>query len=631
MGHPKRIAQTSKEVKKEYKINGGRLPDWQMRQLERDCELDRRAAQIRDQENKKREAKKKRAEKEQKAKSARRQLGISLATQMVGYSHSQARLKNGMEAFLGFRKKKEDEENQRVAEIQKQLEAIVDFEDGKPCDDNDRDRPVSPHRQVHVEDDRDDSFSDDDLDDNTLLQLHDSIIPDNVEDAVPIPKLPLHSRFEPLPSPLPSPSKPSAGKEDADFIRLHGPINKKIEAALEKLPDPLIELLSTDISTNASLWNPSPSLLHKLNPVGLPPHRLRVKVGCILLLLKELNSSSQLSKSSHLRVLRIDTGKLECMVLDGQLQGTKTLITRVSFSARHRNDESRPFRRMQFPVCVSTNPISPTPVRNTPQFEAKIPPTAGQLQKTEILFKKPALPVSNVRPVGVPDPRFKVPSLPASHKPKQHVISKEAKDDSNAIPTDCWDDFLESATQIAREISSDDNVPNNKSVVKSCEEDQFSLQDFDFTLDDLEVLSLSNSTPSKSATPIPLHNTTVLKAQPNKSAQQGVVPQEKKTPWTNKHTSNSKPFSPPKSYATAQTLKRKSPQSDSLAVKPPPKRSNPSSDTTIYALKPSAIPTEEATKSLAWPQNSLPVTTLNTLSDFGLSTQDAISFFDDDE
>nr|GFD53578.1 hypothetical protein [Tanacetum cinerariifolium] len=70
------------------------------------------------------------------------------------------------------------------------------------------------------------------------------------------------------------PSKPDAPKEDIEFTRTHGPINRMVESALEKVHGEVIELLSQDVAAAASDWTPANGLLYKLNPVGLPPHRL---------------------------------------------------------------------------------------------------------------------------------------------------------------------------------------------------------------------------------------------------------------------------------------------------------------------------------------------------------------------
>ncbi|KAF1916607.1 hypothetical protein BDU57DRAFT_538892 [Ampelomyces quisqualis] len=204
---PQRSAHTSSEVKKLHKQNGPRLPERQLKQLARGHELAVRAARVREADERRRHARRKRAERDEKAQAARRQTGVGLATQLIGYSHTQAQLKRGMEAFLGVTTRNEDAQRRRDAELSKQLQAIAHVTDREPWDDDD-------------DDDDDDSlpaehYVDDDLDDDALLQAHDLAMSD------------------------PTCANPAPAHQDADFTRLHGPMKRSVEAGLEKLPEPV--------------------------------------------------------------------------------------------------------------------------------------------------------------------------------------------------------------------------------------------------------------------------------------------------------------------------------------------------------------------------------------------------------
>jgi NAD(P)-dependent dehydrogenase (short-subunit alcohol dehydrogenase family) len=136
---PHRIAQTTSEVKKQYKKNGARIPERQLKQLERAHELDQRAARCRDADERRKAAKKKRDEREEKEQRARRQIGVGLATQLIGYSHTQAQLKNGMEAFLGVKQRKDNEQRRKNLELTKKLETIAQDLEKEPWDDDEAD------------------------------------------------------------------------------------------------------------------------------------------------------------------------------------------------------------------------------------------------------------------------------------------------------------------------------------------------------------------------------------------------------------------------------------------------------------------------------------------------------------
>jgi hypothetical protein len=223
-------------------------------------------------------------------------------------------------------------------ELTNNLEAIAEKIEKELWDDDDTDMAID---LPELNKSSGEQWADHGLDDDSLLEAHDLLLSGLVEgpQAVVQP-LPVPDPAPPttLTSPVaPTPPKPLIQKDTPNFIRTHGPINKAIEAVLDKLPEPLIELLSQDMSLRTPDWDPPHGLLHKLNPIGLPPHRLRVKVDCVVSLLRRSNTSSQLSKSQHLRVLRCEKDRLECLILNGQLEGTKIFLTRVAFHAKYRN------------------------------------------------------------------------------------------------------------------------------------------------------------------------------------------------------------------------------------------------------------------------------------------------------
>jgi hypothetical protein len=577
---PACVAQTSRETQRQYKKHGPQLSDRQMRQLERAFELDQRAVKTRALEEKRQAAKRKRQEKERKEREARRQLGIGLATQLVGYSHTQKRLKSGMEAFLGVARRQQEEEQMKEAEVKKKLEAIADAIENEPWDDEDEHILACDLRgQVFGGD----SLFDDGLDDDTLLEVHNVVMSD-APTHVP------ETTSKKLPPPVPvEPASSPKFVEDAEFLRLHGPINKAIEKALEPLPEPLIELLSVDHSLNQPAWNPPPSLLHKLSPVGLPPHRLRIKIGCILSLLRDLNSSSQLSKSSHLRVLRFENERLECLVLDGQLEGTKTILTRVTFCARYKNEPDTPFQRFQYPVRVSPTFIAPKKTWQSNQSFFKLPTVAGHSTKPVVSSRKPSLPNSRTKSVPNPNPGFKLPGLPASKTMQPESCATPTA--PITLPLDDWGEFLDSGTQIARELSSNKSTDQTKTSTKVDHSLPISTQDFELTFEDLDELFLSQVNPHKPITNI----------RPVKESSPAEPP-----------TVQSKPVTPKTARLAAMTL--------SQSREAPPIRPETQADATHMGLD--TTTTLINTASAAIP--------LKSLSELGLSTQEAISFFEDE-
>lgn len=666
MPPPLRIAQTTSEVKKLHKQNGPRLAERQMRQLERGHQLDERAARLREADERKRAARKKREEKEEKERAARRQMGVGLATQLIGYSHTQAQLKNGMEAFLGLKRRNEDEQRRRQAELTKTLEAIAQEVEKEPWDDDDEeededadvdDTALDLPRRDTTNATSPEQYADDDLDDDTLLEVHDLLMSDPPEDvAVAIPAPLPKASPQNLPQPVipTAPPEPPPARDDADFVRLHGPTNKMVEAILDKLPDTLVELLSQDMSLRLPGWDPAPCLLHKLNPVGLPPHRLRIKVGSVVSLLRDLNTSSQLSKSQHLRVLRADNDRLECLVLDGQLQGTKALLTRVPFPAKYRNDTLYPFQRTQFPIRIATDYTPTSQPREAPSSGFKLPTVPAHVRSSS-LSKKPVSAVHPPKPQAGHNSTFKLPGLPASKKP----VPEPTRNAPEVLPTpflnDGWDDFLDSGTQIARELSAESSTaqptlqipaaPSRSSTSQALP--PLSTQDLDFSIDDLDdspILvgnDLANvSLASKSKHPIPAPSVNVAKADLPTAARSIGASADAFKP-SRRLPAGKRPPLPPKTIRKQQQPTRAclnidlaaltaSQRPPSVSDRPGLKRKTPplpSRGHSTLAKRPCAAQTRQVDASSTRVKQGVDA----SFDDFGISTQDAASFFADDE
>lgn len=652
---PNRIAMTSSEVKKLHKKNGGYVNERQQKQLERSHELEQRAIRLREAEERRKIANKRRKEREEKEKAARRQMGVGLATQMIGYSHTQRQLKNNMEAFLGVSKRKEEEKRKRELELTKKLEEIAQELENEPWDDDeDADElalvlPVNGPSAVPGE-----PYDDFDLDDDTLLEVDALIKSDPVEEP------PAKAPNPPLPPPPSSTTstKPIPPKDDAEFVRLHGPAPKAIEAILDKLPGPLIELLSQDMSMRAPEWDPPLGLLHKLNPLGLPPHRLRIKVGSIVTLLRDLNTSSQLSKSQHLRILRAENDRLECLVLDGQLEGTKAFLTRVPFDSKHRNEEQYTFRRSQFPVRVATDFTPSSKVRNTIQSGFKLPSVSSEMRPLAPLKKRsPNLPL--VKPPVNPNPGFKLPGLPASKtavtSAKKSTTASEPVSES-AVVLDDWADFLESGTQIARELAVESPASKKQSLPTPAAKlhvteslPPLSTQDLDFSMDEVDddddddvVRSINmpasrNSNVIREIDPPRFQHQTV--AAPKPMTVQG--PTDKQLPPVRSPRTKERLTRPiktlPKRRETNQNVKpldlstlRASQRPPSVSDRPGLKRKNwvaPPPRRPSSAKRPCVEPPRPSTL----PEPVQVAKTSTAFSDFGISTQDAASFFVDDD
>ncbi|KAJ9636374.1 hypothetical protein H2199_008049 [Coniosporium tulheliwenetii] len=89
--------QTLRRAKAAYKKGHSTLSEAEAKRIERLEELERRACRAKLSEQRRKEAERKRLEKEEKERQARRQLGVGLATQLAGYSHTQREEEEGDE------------------------------------------------------------------------------------------------------------------------------------------------------------------------------------------------------------------------------------------------------------------------------------------------------------------------------------------------------------------------------------------------------------------------------------------------------------------------------------------------------------------------------------------------------
>ena len=89
--------------------------------------------------------------------------------------------------------------------------------------------------------------------------------------------------------------------------------------------------------------------LNTLTPNGMPPHKLRLVEGMIIMLLRNMNKKLGLCNGSRLVVRRLQPNVIEAEVLTGQHAGRRVFIPRIETSPAN---TTLPFtlRRRQFPV-----------------------------------------------------------------------------------------------------------------------------------------------------------------------------------------------------------------------------------------------------------------------------------------
>ncbi|XP_016168042.1 ATP-dependent DNA helicase PIF1-like [Arachis ipaensis] len=95
-----------------------------------------------------------------------------------------------------------------------------------------------------------------------------------------------------------------------------------------------------------------PELLNSINCSGLPPHKLILKVGVPVMLLRNIDQSSGLCNGTRLQVRKLENHVIECEVLSGNNVGHIALISRMNMVPTNETVPVR-FQRRQFSIIVS--------------------------------------------------------------------------------------------------------------------------------------------------------------------------------------------------------------------------------------------------------------------------------------
>jgi ATP-dependent DNA helicase PIF1 len=93
--------------------------------------------------------------------------------------------------------------------------------------------------------------------------------------------------------------------------------------------------------------------LNSITPNGLPPHVLKLKANCLVILLRNLDPHNGLCNGTRLMIRAFQDNAIDAEIVGGQHAGKRVFIPRISMSPSE--DTSLPFKlkRKQFPIRLS--------------------------------------------------------------------------------------------------------------------------------------------------------------------------------------------------------------------------------------------------------------------------------------
>ncbi|KAJ7568854.1 hypothetical protein O6H91_01G050600 [Diphasiastrum complanatum] len=156
--------------------------------------------------------------------------------------------------------------------------------------------------------------------------------------------------------------EPTFVHRDLDLISLTegmsrailAPLNKDVDEinarVVEQLPSEIFTFYSADSVLECEGSNVHPiEYLNSLQSSGCPPHKLVLKIGMIVMLLRSIASHKGLCNGTRLIILKLDRQVIEAEIVTRKNIGSRVLISRIPIVP---SDSNIPFelQRVQFPI-----------------------------------------------------------------------------------------------------------------------------------------------------------------------------------------------------------------------------------------------------------------------------------------
>ena len=97
----------------------------------------------------------------------------------------------------------------------------------------------------------------------------------------------------------------------------------------------------------------TPEFLRSIQSPNLPPGELRIKIGCPLILMRNLSPANGLCNGSRMIVVGMSERVLQVQLIGGDHDGQLALIPRIALTSTSTSDFTFNIRRRQFPVRLA--------------------------------------------------------------------------------------------------------------------------------------------------------------------------------------------------------------------------------------------------------------------------------------
>ncbi|XP_058808593.1 ATP-dependent DNA helicase PIF1-like [Phymastichus coffea] len=129
-------------------------------------------------------------------------------------------------------------------------------------------------------------------------------------------------------------------------------INKQITNLLNNDCERIYTVVDSVVHNNGGIDDVIlPEHLNHLNPPSLPPHELRLRKNCIIMLIRNISINEGLCNGTRLQIIDLSNHLIKCIILTGDRANQIVFLKRITLYSE--NDYPFTFKRRQFPVKLA--------------------------------------------------------------------------------------------------------------------------------------------------------------------------------------------------------------------------------------------------------------------------------------